>query len=324
MERNSMNTSTIQPEQTRTANSASVYEDAFQFMPGYCYLLDNNCVLIDCNQRLLQHLGLQTIPDKSVGSIYKMMIKHGFWTEEQIQSLKQTDINAILTAEPQRNTQELPVIDDKGGIIHFEASRIPLVNQSGEVYALLVIFQDVTAQRQMADQFEKISTELKKQNANPSVTFSSTKSAEVKTTPPKILIVEDNAIAQKAAQSILMNNDCLVEIADTEARLQELFEPGKYDLVFMDIGLENTSGYIMAKQLRQREKDTGHHVPIIALTGYAADVVQFDCDYYQMEGVITKPLTAEQVKQIIQHYILNINLEITGLKSASRKQEGLS
>jgi CheY-like chemotaxis protein len=94
-----------------------------------------------------------------------------------------------------------------------------------------------------------------------------------------------------------------------------LFEPGRYDLVFMDIGLEDTSGYVVSKKFRQLEKDTEHHVPIIALTSYEADIVKYDCDDYTMEGALTKPLTSEQAKQIIQHYIYHIDIPVRGLKS---------
>lgn len=96
----------------------------------------------------------------------------------------------------------------------------------------------------------------------------------------------------------------------------QLFDPGKYDLVLMDIGLADTSGYVVAKQLRNKEKGTNHHVPIIALTGYEAEVVKYDCEQYFMEGAITKPLTSEQAEQIIQHYVYHMDVEVKGLKSS--------
>jgi CheY-like chemotaxis protein len=267
-------------------------------------------------------MGLDCLPEKNIGSLYKMMGEHGLWSKEQIQIIKKIDINTILTAEPQINVPDLPVLDNKGEVIYYQSSRIPLLNNSGEVDGLLVIFNDISEQKKLSEQLELIKKQLQLQNANPDKISTTNAFLNNRSSPPKILIVEDNEIAQKAAQSILMNNDCLVEIAGTEERFDTLFEPGKYDLVFMDIGLENTSGYVMAKQLRLKEKGTGHHVPIIALTGYEADTVRLDCDYYQMEGVITKPLTAEQVKQIIQHYIFHINLEITGFKTVNHEKAG--
>lgn len=128
-------------------------------------------------------------------------------------------------------------------------------------------------------------------------------------------MVEDNSIAQKAAQALLMQLDCHVDVAESGDKAALLFEPGKYDLVFMDIGLEDTSGYVVSKKIRQLEQSTEYHVPIIALTGYQADIVKYDCEDYSMEGALTKPLTTEQAKQIIQHYIYHIDIPIHGLKS---------
>ncbi|WP_232220555.1 response regulator [Legionella tunisiensis] len=61
-------------------------------------------------------------------------------------------------------------------------------------------------------------------------------------------MIEDNTIAQKAAQSLLMQLDCQVDVAESGDKAALLFQPGKYDLVFMDIGLEDTSGYVVAKK----------------------------------------------------------------------------
>lgn len=302
---------------THTDNhqNAAMYIQAFQFIPGYAYILDKNGILLDCNARLLQLLQLSHIPSTNPGSLYKMLSEHGLWTDEQTKILKKNDIDVIVSGEARIDTQELPIINAKGDATYYLTSRIPLLDNNHHVNGLLVLLADITHERYLSDQVEKMTQQLQKQNANTTHSTNHTISPQ-KTTPPMILIVEDNAIAQKAAQAILMNNDCIVDMAQNDIEFLATFKPGKYDLVFMDIGLENTSGYMMAKQIRSQEKNTSYHVPIIALTGYEADTVQFDCDYYQMEGVITKPLTTEQVKQIIQHYVFHINLEITGFKSA--------
>ena len=56
-------------------------------------------------------------------------------------------------------------------------------------------------------------------------------------------------------------------------------------------------------------------MPIIALTGYEADVVKYDCRHYFMEGAISKPLTSEQAEQIIKHYVYHLDVPVRGLKS---------
>lgn len=308
------------PGKTGDADLATMYAEAFHLIPGYAYLLDKDCILVDCNDNFLNLLGLDPSFEKTIGLLYRQMLERELWTENQISLIKTADIHAILSNDPPNNMLELPRMHGNGHVTWYQFSRMPLVDAAGEVHGLLVIVDDVTEMKQMAEQLEKIKAQLQTQNTYANTASKANVESKEKTPAPRVLVVEDNLLAQKAAKSILMNQDCLVELAGTESEFNNVFKPGKYDLVFMDIGLEGTSGYMMAKQLRLLEKDSDFHVPIIALTGFDADVVQFDCDYYQMEGVITKPLTAEQVKQIIQRYIFKINMDVTGLASTSKEQ----
>ena len=127
--------------------SLPVYANAFAQMPDYLYLLDSNCVLINCNDNILKLLGLDALDKETVGSVYNMMDHYGLWTESQTQIFKQNDINTILSGTAKTDELELPVFDDKGNIIYFKATRIPLVESSGAVSGLLVIIRDITSQK---------------------------------------------------------------------------------------------------------------------------------------------------------------------------------
>lgn len=134
--------------------------------------------------------------------------------------------------------------------------------------------------------------------------------------PPRVLLIEDNLIAQTVEKNLLQTVGCEVDIAADGEGSIKLFSPGKYDVIFVDIGLQDTSGYMVAKKIREQESGTEHHVPIIALTSYKAEVVKHDCREYFMAGAITKPLTINQAEQIIKYYILDQDIFIDGLISA--------
>lgn len=297
-----------------TRISLPVYAHAFAQMPDYLYLLDNNCVLLDCNDNFLNLLGLDTINKETVDSVYTMMAQLGLWTEHQTQIFKQNDINTILSGTVKTDELELPVFDKNGHIIYFKASRIPLIDDSGAVLGLLVIIQDITHQKYQSGQLETIRRELHTHNAQERQPTKAELTFFEQKYSPKILLIEDNTIAQQAAKSVLMSCNCVVDAVINEAQFDEVFKPGNYDLVFMDIGLENTSGYAFAKQLRKKEQGSGHKVPIIALTGFDPELVSLDCGYYDMEGAIGKPLKASQVRQILQHYIHHIDIDVIGLE----------
>ena len=137
------------------------------------------------------------------------------------------------------------------------------------------------------------------------------------TKTPRVLLIEDDEMATIASQAILMKLDCFVETADSESRLKAIFEPGQNDLVLMDISLEDTSGYQIAKYIKAQEQQSGEHVPIIALTGYPAENLMSDCKRYHIEGAITKPLTMEQARQLIQRYVFKQDVSVVGLITPS-------
>lgn len=297
----------------------ALYKAIFSHAPQLAYLIDQNCAFLDCNHKFLKHLGLTSLDDHGVGAVYKYMKGSGFWTEQQLQMMKKKDIEVILSGEASIDQAEVPMIDKEGTIHHYLISRLPLFDKNNKVIALLVQLKDISEQKSMEEQLEKIKKELIKLNA--SNLSEPIKAANLNFEMPekalRVLVVEDNVMAQKAAQKVLMQVDCVVDVADSEKQLNYLFKPGKYDLVLMDIGLEQTTGYMLAKIIRAQEKETKHHVPIVALTSYNAALLRSECKRYNMEGAITKPLTLEQARQLIQHYVFHIELPVSGLQRAS-------
>lgn len=278
------------------------YMEIINAMPNIVYWVDRACNLQGCNSNFRDLLGLQTLKDFN-GSPYQQMVEFAHWNEERIEALKLDDMNVLFSGKATRNIEEQPIKNANGRVFYFQANRVPIYDMKKEILGLVVILTDVTLSKALTAHHEQLSDEEKETNTlinNGRL--------------PTVLMVEDNIIAQNVEKALLTSLHCQVDIADTADIAVKLFQPGKYDLVLMDIGLDDSSGYIVAKQLRQKEKDTSYHVPIIALTGYEADVVKYDCQHYCMEGAISKPLTSEQAEQLIKHYIYHMDVPVRGLK----------
>jgi CheY-like chemotaxis protein len=296
------------------------YQEVIRCMPNLVYVVDKHCVLQMCNDNMLTLLGIERVDDLQE-TLYSRLIQHTHYSKNRIDMLKRDDINALLSGQSQRDVAEPPILGQQDNIIYYLANRTLLFNKNKQVQGMVVILTDISERKKMEEQFEKIREKL--QELNSAKSKSVTYPPQVQRSPmapPKILMVEDNIIAQKAAQALLLQLDCQVDVADSIKEALALFKPGKYDIVFMDIGLQDASGYLVSKKIRQAEANSGYRVPIIALTGYEADVVMADCNEYFMEGAITKPLSSEQARQIIERYIHNIDIPIRGLKSISRAQ----
>ena len=126
------------------------------------------------------------------------------------------------------------------------------------------------------------------------------------TTRPKVLLVEDNLIARQIEYTLFASIGCEVEAVERGEQALEVFEPGKYDLIFMDIGLPGLQGDIIAKLIRKIEQGSPYHVPILGLTAHLTDDINQHCQQAGIDEVFNKPLSYKQAKKIIGDYYLSI------------------
>lgn len=280
-------------------------------LPNIVYIVDKDCRIINANKKFLEWVSCPEGESLSE-NLYKTLVANAHWSEERAQILKRDDIAALVRAQPQYSVAEPPVVAEDGNIIYYLANRVPIFDDKGQLYQMIVVLTDISGYKRMKDQFENSKIQKMHDQDKPKQAAATMREKDL---PPKILMIEDNEIAQRATQELLLQLDCKVDVASTGDLATMMFKPGKYDLVFMDIGLGETSGYAVSKRIRQMEGTSGHHVPIIALTSYQADIVKDDCTDYFMEGAITKPLSNEQAKQIIQHYVYHVDVPVNGMKA---------
>ncbi len=144
---------------------------------------------------------------------------------------------------------------------------------------------------------------------------SSTDETTLAADAPRILLVEDSDLIQVVTKMLLHEAGFRVDVASSGEEALEMFSAGKYGLIYMDIGLPVMSGYETAHAIRAKEK-TEHAsrlTPIIALTGHGAVDVQTFCGQAGMQGVLSKPLTREQVENVWKRYGEGESIDIAGL-----------
>lgn len=126
---------------------------------------------------------------------------------------------------------------------------------------------------------------------------------------PKILLVEDNTIAQKTTSLLLDALGCEVDLADCGAQAITLFAPGKYALVFMDIGLPDMNGYQVTEQLRKMEQGTEFHAPILGLSAHVAqeEEEQLSASAAGIDEMYSKPLRQSQAIALLRQYAISGN-----------------
>jgi signal transduction histidine kinase/CheY-like chemotaxis protein len=120
--------------------------------------------------------------------------------------------------------------------------------------------------------------------------------------PPRrlsILLVDDNPFNQKVASLKLTKCGYAVAVAGSGREGLEALRRGRFDLVFMDMQMPDMDGLEATAAIRRQERDTGGHVPIIAMTAHAMAEVRDRCLAAGMDGYVAKPIQDRELWQEI-------------------------
>jgi signal transduction histidine kinase/CheY-like chemotaxis protein len=118
----------------------------------------------------------------------------------------------------------------------------------------------------------------------------------------RVLLVEDNLINQKVAAALLARYGFAVAVASDGAQAVDQWhaDPGGFDIVLMDVQMPVMDGFEATAAIRARERETGGHVPIIAVTAHAQSNSQERCLAAGMDAYLEKPIQPTQLYQTIQ------------------------
>ncbi len=95
---------------------------------------------------------------------------------------------------------------------------------------------------------------------------------------------------QKVIKRLLEKNGFEVEIAGDGLKAVEMVNQNSYDLVLMDMQMPEMDGIEATKKIRENEKNTWQHIPIIALTANAMTGDREKCEEAGMDGYASKPI----------------------------------
>ncbi len=129
----------------------------------------------------------------------------------------------------------------------------------------------------------------------------------------RILLVEDNAVNQKVAVRLLEKSGNSVIVAGNGREALEVLESGqRFDLVFMDVQMPEMDGFQATKAIRIRERGTGVHLPIVAMTAHAVKGDRERCLDSGMDDYISKPIDARKLKKVVASYAEQKRLDDPG------------
>ena len=113
----------------------------------------------------------------------------------------------------------------------------------------------------------------------------------------RVLVAEDNKVNQLVVRRLLEKRGHLVVLVANGVEALEALKKESYDLVLMDMHMPEMDGYETTAAIREREKGTGFHQPVIALT---ASVDRERCLAAGMDGYLSKPIRTHEFDELLE------------------------
>jgi signal transduction histidine kinase/CheY-like chemotaxis protein len=118
----------------------------------------------------------------------------------------------------------------------------------------------------------------------------------------RVLLVEDNLINVKVAEKILSQWNVTVDVALNGLIATEKYEPGKYDIILMDLSMPVMDGYEATINIRFKDIS----VPIIALTASASYGYLEKAMLLGINEYIIKPFNPKELNlKLRKHFVSN-------------------
>jgi CheY-like chemotaxis protein/HPt (histidine-containing phosphotransfer) domain-containing protein len=120
----------------------------------------------------------------------------------------------------------------------------------------------------------------------------------------RILIAEDNPVNQKVLQRLLERTGHVTTVANNGVEAVDFFRTGNFDLLFMDVQMPEMDGYAATAAIRELEKPTHKHIPIIAMTAHALKGDREKCLAAGMDDYLSKPARLAEIEQALKRVML--------------------
>ena len=116
----------------------------------------------------------------------------------------------------------------------------------------------------------------------------------------KLLLVEDNLLNQKLICLTLGKYGFNIDLAENGAKALSMIKDNHYDLILMDIMMPVMDGLQTTRIIRESEKNSDKHTPIIGLTANTLDSDRQRCIANGMDEYLVKPFDVSEFLRILE------------------------
>jgi len=123
----------------------------------------------------------------------------------------------------------------------------------------------------------------------------------------RVLVAEDNVVNRELAVRLLEKQGHTVAVARNGQETLEALEKATsrgFDVVLMDVQMPEMDGLEATAAIRKKEKATGRHLPIIAMTAHALKGDRERCLAAGMDDYLAKPIQAKELLAAVEGAVL--------------------
>jgi CheY-like chemotaxis protein len=111
----------------------------------------------------------------------------------------------------------------------------------------------------------------------------------------RILLAEDSQVNQYFALRPLQKRGYEVVLVGSGREVLAALEKQTFDLILMDVQMPEMDGFEATAAIREKEKATRTHVPIVAMTAHAMAGDRERCLAAGMNNYVSKPIRSQEL-----------------------------
>jgi len=119
----------------------------------------------------------------------------------------------------------------------------------------------------------------------------------------RVLLVEDNELNQIIAQKLLASSGFALEVAGNGREALERLAAQIFDLVLMDCQMPEMDGFEATERIRAVERETGRHLPVVAMTASALSADRDRCLQAGMDDFLSKPISRQVLLRMVEKWL---------------------
>ena len=125
---------------------------------------------------------------------------------------------------------------------------------------------------------------------------------QVNKTTNRVLIVEDNEPNRELMRLFLKDVSLQLDFAENGRKALDIFAPGRYDLILMDLEMPVMDGLEAVQAIRLKENGNGR-IPIVALTAHEVGGYRKKCENAGFDGILHKPIAKSELHRALETYL---------------------